>query len=155
MRTALALVLATLGCSPTSHVQGAVEVEHPAEANGMVAGRCTTRDGRRVSAPVARYFPGVVRNRPLLYEATRNGRAMRFSNTWRDDRGTHFFAWVDGGPGYHYVFPTDADAPATRDVLGPGYRVRRRHRSYQPEGVTLIRCELRPMTGNEWFGPPS
>lgn len=145
-------MLVLMGCSSLAHVEGAAQVSTaPADTPGFVAHSCTTRDGRQVEAPVARYYAEDGARRPLLYEMTRDDHGMRIVNGWSDEDGFHFFAWIPGGPGYHYTFPDSGDPPI-RDVLGPGYRVHRHGRAYRPEGAVLVRCALRPIAYGEWSG---
>lgn len=143
---ALLSLLSVAGCSswvlegsePTRAIPTHTEVyEAPA---------CVLKDGRWVRGSLATYYLLDGPDGPVLVEMSRGRRGASITNVWRDDAGTHFFAWVPDGPGYRYSFPSDASRPPRRVVYAADQYRRRpvpgSRRALRPEGRAGAVCPL-------------
>jgi len=139
-------LLLAVGCSSWV-LEGAEPIRSvPAPTAVYEAPACVLRDGRWIRGSLATYYMLDASDGPVLVEMTRGRRGAKITNGWRDEAGTHFFAWVPEGPAYRYSFPSDANRPPRRVVYAADqYRPRPVSGSpgaQRPEGRAGAVCPL-------------
>jgi hypothetical protein len=91
-----------------AHYKPAVKASYRAET-------CTTKEGTSVPGPPVTFQ--LVQEGPItgIFERSPDGSGAVITNHWSDDKGDHYFGWVQS-TGWEYVMPKDPAAPATRLV---------------------------------------
>jgi hypothetical protein len=87
------------------------------QAAYVVSGCTVKSSGQKMLGPVERFYLSEDRGSPVLYELDYSGEGVVIRNGWLDNDGTHFFAWVSGGPGYLFSFWKDPAIPPLRRVF--------------------------------------
>jgi hypothetical protein len=147
---ATVLLFAEIGCASMFTNGGEPHTGVPVKYRAAyVASVCTIKSsGEKTAGPVERFYLAEDSGSPVLYELDYSGEGFVIRNGWFDNDGTHFFAWVTGGPGYLFSFWKDPAIPPLRQVFLAGRfkAVKDGHGRVKPDGDPVGDCPMRSVT---------
>lgn len=125
-----------VGSAPSSGAPGAPIAKYKAPSCKNLADNSTV-----AGAADASYVLASENGAPVLYELDGSQNGARIDNHWTDDEGDHFFTYVKGRQAWHYVIPTDHQAPGKRLIL-LSYSTQESGGVIKPTGSPAISCDM-------------
>jgi hypothetical protein len=111
------------------------------KAEYTVPGCKSLADGSAIAGPADTTYKLVQDGDGLgMFEQSADGTGAVINNHWKDDKGDHFFGWVQSS-GWEYIVPSDADKPATR-VVYTGLETREDGNVTKPTSAPVATCEM-------------
>jgi hypothetical protein len=101
----------------------------------------TIADGKPLNGPAGIVFKLVEDEAGRgLFEQSADGSGAVITNAWSDEKGDHYFGWVQSS-GWEYVIPTDSAQTPVR-VIYTGVKLRKEGEVTKPISEPVAICEM-------------